>query len=380
MVMRKKISKWLIVLALILLPTLAFGVNRIYLSNIDGTAPTTLPVPGDGGGTLLTISGQRWSAEGSLFGSGRNLTSPNERFFKSPDGGITWNQQSTTSCCSYGVFNTGSSILGIRKASGTTTIRRTIDEGVNWTSVYTLAGDNTGDYSHQFFKSGSSIWSIVPGTNAHASNLIYSDDDGVTWNTQNSGVTTCDNIAGITKTGSIIVIGSMYTAASPCTVAPRGGIVSSIDSGVTFNYTRPDCDGVGDAPNGTSYSTPILISGTIYITCKNGSTPNAGIFKSTDGITWSFVISWPYTPQAGMSDGYLGQFFDNQNYYLYLLTSDASDSGYTKVWRSPIISPAWTLVYNTNLSRTRGNFLTASNNKIYFGLGSATNGEFYRLD
>ncbi len=360
--MRKTLQRLIpLYLILILLSVSSF---KIFGGSVDGTPPSTLPVPGTG--SLLTASGVYWSAEGTFYGSRNSDT----RVYLSSNGGINW------TLTPQGLFNggmqdvSGAILLGTHGNGSTQIIRRSTDGGTTFSTVFSVASSLSSASQRRTIEKNTfdGLWWTTLSYGGE-SRTLFSNDNGSNWTTSETSANFCGNgAAGIAFNGSTIVIGT--GVGSSCTESIR---VSTNNGGSWASYT-PACTPTNGEHN---YSSPVFIFNTFYISVM-GNSGNGCILSSSNGTTWSEWSNMPFGSGASSSFyGSLGSFFDNSNYYIYIAIKDLTDGNKLKVWRSPVTSVSWTMIYDTGIVQEAGNLLNASNNKIYFG---TTSGNFYRLD
>ncbi|OJJ21265.1 hypothetical protein BKI52_11920 [marine bacterium AO1-C] len=168
--------------------------------------------------------------------------------WRSTDGGATWN-----------------------KVTGVSEIQSVMDiyqDPTNTNVWYYVTGEIVGNSASAF------------GASFTGNGVYKSTDNGLTWivlpSTTTADVTTFNNEFQYNFRVRVHPTnGDVY-------VAGFGGIKRSTDGGATWTTVLP---GAGAAYTDIELSA----TGVFYATIQSGATPNAGIFRSTDGTTWTNI-------------------------------------------------------------------------------------------
>lgn len=356
-------NKWLFLVTflLVLLPTFVFAINRIYLSNIDGTSPTTISVPSSG--SLLSGSGIRYiTHDGTAFFGWKTSTS---RTQTSVDGGATWSQQSLFAVTGGGIGTGTANVLLLSLYDGSSgTIRRSVNGGVSSALVYTQACTSAGPDFYSLTKAGTTgrYWAAICHT-ALNSKTIYSDDE-TTWIVADTGINFCNGPAGafVSDDGVNVAISSTFSTVPAC----AGKLRVSTDSGATWSDVILSLTGAGSPCSGAqNYSNVVKVNAMYYVVCSADS--GKPVLVSTSTLSSWGATSWidlPFTTGGTLSDVSLGKFNDNINDHLFMVTYDPSAGSVLKVWS--LAGSMWTLVHNTGVVQQPGNIIRVGD-ALYFG-------------
>lgn len=372
-------NKWLILFALILLlPASVFAINKIYLSNIDGTLPTISPepLPPIIGSLISTVAvtssrpGSFWGINSSGFGTVKY----------SNDSGITWTATAVDPGNNFrGIEVVGSRILipkQLTSSSAQCDIKYTDNLGASWTTV-TLTGSNyhCGDFSQydglKCFGTTCYI-SAISGTPTGDVKIWKSTDSGLSWSNvyTTAGRVHADSVVGYYDGTNIIVLGD---GTSTCTATNSGTIISSTDNGSTWNIWAAPISYCTTASE--LYLSVTKLGSTYYAVTHNTTTSVIYLVSSTDLINWTIS-----TPIGLGTNGTAGSIFiaGYNNYNpdtMYLMTADESDFNVLKVY-STSNGSSFTMIYNTTIGDTPGNMMQSVNN-LYFG---SSNNRYFKLE
>lgn len=233
----------------------------------------------------------------------------------SRDGGRTWAAVAIPPGSWYSVaYGRGTIIV-----TGDTSIARSTDGGLTWTTLNTVYGVDVTYSGGTFVTIPQNI-----GQSAH-----YSTDGGVTW------TAAAFPFANGSSTGSVAGGAGVFAATHNNTAGQPGGIKYSLDGGATWTQaTIPNAAGFSGL-GGIAYG-----NGAFIAVC-DGAT-----LRSTDGINWTQGTSYP-------SNGYAGSIEYGEGRFVvatlqYSAGAYSTDNGST--WTSTNLgsAPNWSTVGYSN--------------------------------
>jgi hypothetical protein len=303
----------------------------------------------------------------------------------STDGGINWNKLSSSSGVNVDLFQTvvcyGTTWIACSvDANSDVSFHRSTDDGTSWTSSSPTFGKGQ-TVAYNFACNGANTWvGCSGGTNA---SLIYSNDDGATWQPSANGNTifnppygdVCNSVAWDDTNGKWVAVGSgisvvaystngiHWTAYNPYDVtsevgtgvAVRPAIVPPLPtpniltvSGSGYSVIYLDSNGVPGNFHGPQYKDGI--SGyTVYVFGGSGSFNGTAVPNSTFNVSYLIV--------GGGGGGGYGANTSTGNYYI-----GGGGGGAGGLLTNYGSGPTMTLKLNTSYNLTVGLGGAASTN------------------
>jgi photosystem II stability/assembly factor-like uncharacterized protein len=224
---------------------------------------------------------------------------------------------------------------------------RSEDGGLTWSrttgsnelkSVTAIAQDpRPGFRNIWYYTTGERIGNSASATGAFFSGngVFKSTDGGKTWNVLSS---IADNQPQLNSRYDVIFNIAIHPTTGDVYLATFLGVHRSTDGGATFTEVLA---GTRDSQS------DILItpSGILYASFNSGAAPNRGIFRSTDGVTWTPITptGFPATRATAWGRIVLGYTPSNEN-IVYAYADNGLGNGGAYLWRytHDATTPTWT--------------------------------------
>lgn len=364
------------IIFLIFMSSISYSVNRIYLSNIDGTAPSVVIPPAPTTVTEINSgSGVLSSDVGSLIGivaTGDNV--------KSSSDGITWSAITSDPLSSgedyRGIQLLDSGRILVLQLASPCAVYRSDNSGGSWSSTsYPEAAGSCGGLVGNTKGNLICVSSTCYGANTGATGRFYtSTNSGETWSI--APTTLYGGSPQVLYYDGSVFIGGGRGQISGCTAGSNSTPIRTYDGTAWYDYDT----GCVSATYGYSLVSAVKFGSTYYVYGVNKLTNVVvGWYTSTDFTSWTFFTP-SFSPSLTMVNesgrSVISPNVDPPTVYFSVQTASA---GAMRVYTSTDAVTFTNIFTGDSGAVVRPGNMTydSTNNIIYFGTFS---NKYYKIE